>query len=148
MNWTANDIDTYQQQKEYIDTLLIPLVKVETTPELLKNGASASDFLMHLSSFIESQFKGRIMLMPPFSYTSSMNKEQLATNLQMDFSTTDFKNIVYVTTDGEWAATALEEDIIWLPAIPLESMDKSLKQSILEDQLKEVLPRLTKKWTK
>ena len=33
MNWTAKDMDTYLQQKEYIDTLIVPLLKVETNPE-------------------------------------------------------------------------------------------------------------------
>ena len=32
MNWTAQDMDTYLQQKEYIDTLIVPLLKVETVP--------------------------------------------------------------------------------------------------------------------
>ena len=33
MNWTAQDMDTYLQQKEYIDTLIVPLLKVDTVPE-------------------------------------------------------------------------------------------------------------------
>ena len=66
MNWTAKDMDTYLQQKEYIDTLIVPLLKLETDPEKMKNSASSSEFLMHLTAFIETQFKGRMMLMPPF----------------------------------------------------------------------------------
>ena len=38
-------------------------------------------------------------------------------------------------------------EVIWLPSIPLESMDKQLKQTIIEDQLRQVLPLLTKKWS-
>ncbi len=37
MNWTAKDMDTYLQQKEYIDTLIVPLLKVETAPGDMKN---------------------------------------------------------------------------------------------------------------
>jgi hypothetical protein len=37
--------------------------------------------------------------------------------------------------------------VIWLPSIPLESMDKQLRQKIIEDQLRQVLPILTKKWS-
>ncbi len=36
--------------------------------------------------------------------------------------------------------------MIWLPAIPLESMDASVKKSILEDQLRQVIPMLSTKW--
>ena len=44
----------------------------------MKNSASSSEFLMHLTSFIETQFKGRIMLTPPFSYTQSTDLEAIA----------------------------------------------------------------------
>lgn len=146
MNWTAKDLDTYLQQKEYIDTLLVPLLKIETTPESMKNNASSAEFLMHLSTFIETQFKGRIMLMPPFSYTQSSNLHMMAEKMSEDLSLMGFKNIIYLTTDSAWTSISLDE-VIWLPSIPLESMDESLRKSILEDQLKQVLPRLTKKWS-
>ena len=76
MNWTAKDMDTYLQQKEYIDTFIVPLLKLETDPENMKNSSSSSEFLMHLTTFIETQFKGRMMLMPPFSYTQSTDFEE------------------------------------------------------------------------
>ena len=40
----------------------------------------------------------------------------------------------------------MEGEVIWLPSIPLESMDPSLRQTIIEDQLRQVLPRFTEKW--
>ncbi len=36
--------------------------------------------------------------------------------------------------------------MIWLPAIPLESMDANVKKKILEDQLRQVIPLLSTKW--
>ena len=33
MNWTAKDMDTYLQQKEYIDTLLCRFLKWKRHPE-------------------------------------------------------------------------------------------------------------------
>lgn len=147
MNWTASDIDTYLQQKDYIDTLLVPLLKIETNPASLKNGSSSAEFLMHLSTFIETQFKGRMMLMPPFSYTESTNVHTMAETMDKDLQSAGFKNIFYLTTDADWTSSSIAEDVLWLPAIPLESMDKSLRKSVLEDQLKQILPRFTKKWS-
>lgn len=146
MNWNAKDMDTYIQQKEYIDTLLVPLLKLETNPENMKSSSSSTEFLMYLSTFTENQFKGRIMLLPPFSYTQSMDLEILAKTLTKDIKLMGFKHVFYLTTDANWTSTKLE-DVIWLPSIPLESMDKQLKQKIIEDQLRQVLPLLTKKWT-
>ncbi len=146
MHWNAKDMDTYLQQKEYIDTLLVPLVRLETDPTKMKSSASSTEFLMHLSTFIETQFKGRMMVMPPFTYTQSTNLTDMAATLSKDVALTPFKHVFYVTTDSEWTTTDIEKEVIWLPAIPLESMDKSLRQSVIEDQLKQILPLLTKKW--
>lgn len=147
MNWQANDMDVYLQQKDYIDTLLIPLLKIETEPTSMKSSASSTEFLMHLSSFIENQFKGRIMLSPPFSYTQSTDLEVMADTLSKDIALMNFKHVFYITTDANWNSSNVEGEVIWLPSIPLESMDKKLRLSILEDQLRQVLPRLTQKWS-
>lgn len=147
MHWNANDMDTYLQQQEYIDTLLIPLVRLETDPAKMKSSASATEFLMNLSSFIETQFKGRMMMTPPFSYTQSTDLADMAATLSKDVASMPFEHVFYVTTDNGWTSIDMEGEVIWLPAIPLESMDKSLKQSVIEDQLKQVLPILTKKWS-
>ena len=96
MNWTAKDMDTYMQQKEYIDTLLVPLLKLETNPENMKSSSSSTEFLMHLSTFIENQFKGRMMLIPPFTYTQSMDLEAMAETLSKDISLMDFKHVFYL----------------------------------------------------
>ncbi len=147
MNWNAKDMDTYLQQTEYIDTLLIPLLPIETSHENMKSSSSSTEFLMHLSTFIETQFKGRIMLLPPFTYTQSTDLKVMGETLEKDLELTGFKHIFYLTTDRDWTTVALKDELIWLPSLPLESMDKQLKQSIIEDQLRQVLPVLTKKWS-
>ena len=147
MNWTAQDMDTYLQQKEYIDTLIVPLLKVETVLGVMKSSASSSEFLMHLTTFIETQFKGRMMLMPPFAYTQSMDLTELAATLSRDFAAAPFKHVFFLTTDVTWTSLKLDGEVIWLPSIPLESMDPQLRKTIIEDQLRQVLPRFTEKWS-
>ncbi len=140
-------MDTYLQQKEYIDTLIVPLLKVETTPGTMKNSTSSSEFLMHLATFIETQFKGRMMLMPPFAYTQSTDLQAMAVTLSQDVSTASFKHVFFLTTDSAWTSIELGGEVIWLPSIPLESMDPQLRQTIIEDQLRQVLPRFMEKWS-
>lgn len=147
MNWTAKDMDTYMQQKEYIDTVIVPLLKIETAPEKMKNSASSSEFLMHLTTYMETQFKGRMMLMPPIAYTQSTDLNEMSRNLVRDMASAPFKHQFYMTTDSAWTSIQMEGEIIWLPSIPLESMEPSLRQTIMEDQLRQVLPRLTEKWS-
>lgn len=147
MNWNAKDLDTYLEQKAYIDTLLVPLLKVETNADHLKSSASAAEFLMHLSTFMETQFKGRMMVLPPFTYTQSINLESMSETLREDLQQMDFKHVFYLTTDREWTSVSVHGEVIWVPSIPLESMDKKLRQTIIEDQLRQVLPVMTEKWS-
>lgn len=147
MNWNAKDLDTYLGQKEYIDTLLVPLLKIETIPDQLKSSASSTEFLMHLSNFIETQFKGRMMVLPPFTYTQSTSLTEMGEVLQKDLQQMDFKHVFYLTTDREWTDVDMQGEMIWIPSIPLESMDKQLRQTVIEDQLRQVLPTFTKAWT-
>ncbi|MBO0586572.1 DUF2487 family protein [Sporosarcina sp. E16_8] len=147
MNWTAQDMDTYLQQIEYIDTLIVPLLKVETTPGDMKRSASSSEFLMHLTMFIETQFKGRMMLMPPFAYTTSTDLTEMAATLSRDLSVAPFKHVFFLTTDSAWTSIKVDGEVIWLPSIPLENMDPQLRKTIIEDQLRQALPRFMEKWS-
>lgn len=147
MNWTGKDMDTYLQQKEYIDTLVIPLVKVQTNMDNIKTSASSTEFVMHLASLIETQFKGRMMFAPPVVYTSKTNIKQMAQTTLQEFADTTFKHVFYLTTDHAWSEMELAGQVIWMPSIPLESMEASLRQSILEDQLRQLLPKFTEQWS-
>ena len=146
MNWNATDMNVFLQQKEYIDTVVVPLIKVETTDSRMKASASSSDFLMNLASYIEMQFRGRIMVAPPFAYSPSMDLVQYGEMLSKDMSASPFRHVFYLTTDANWTTIGIEGKVLWLPAIPIESMDDRLKQSILEDQLKQLLPLFTEEW--
>ena len=146
MNWTAQDMDTYLQQKEYIDTLIVPLLKVETVPGNMKNSASSTEFLMHLTTFIETQSKGRMMLMPPFAYTTSTDLTEMAATLSRDLSLAPFKHVFFLTTDSAWTTIKVDGEMIWLPSIPLENMEPQLRKTIIEDQLRLALPRFIEKW--
>lgn len=147
MNWTGKDMDTYLQQKEYIDTLVIPLVKVQTNMDNIKTSASSTEFVMHLASLIETQFKGRMMFAPPVVYTSKTDIKQMAQTTLQEFADTTFKHVFYLTTDHAWSEMELAGQVIWMPSIPLESMEASLRQSILEDQLRQLLPKFTEQWS-
>ena len=55
--------------------------------------------------------------------------------LSKDLDLMGFKHIFYLTTDRTGHLLRLTGELIWFPSIPLESMDKQLRKSIIEDQL-------------
>ncbi|MGA3598551.1 YpiF family protein [Lysinibacillus agricola] len=146
MYFNANDMTSFMAQKEFIDTAIVPLVSVDLTSEKMKQSGSEADFLLSLTSFVEQQFKGRLLLMPPFSYSVILKDEEMPKQLEAQLHNAGFKHVFFITCDHSWTNIGDEVNVIWLPAIPLESMDKSVKNSILEDQLRQVIPMLSTKW--
>ncbi|KGR79540.1 YpiF family protein [Ureibacillus manganicus] len=147
MFFNVQDVSQFQSQKEFIDTVIIPLLSVNLKDDTIKQSSSSAHYLMSLTSFIEQQFKGRLMLMPPFSYIEQSKDSISPVKLQEEFRSAGFKHVVFITCDHSWTSLKDEVDLIWLPSIPLESMDLSVKKTILEDQLKQVIPVLSSKWS-
>lgn len=146
MYFNANDVTSFMAQKDFIDTAIVPLVSIDLSSEKMKQSGAEVDFVMSLTSFIEQQFKGRLLVMPPFSYMTSFKNEELPQQLEAQLHNAGFKHVFFITCDHFWTNSGDIVNIIWLPAIPLESMDASVKKSILEDQLRQVIPMLSTKW--
>lgn len=147
MFFTVKDIEQFQAQKQFIDTAIVPLLSLEFTDERSKQSSSSTEYLLSLTAFIEQQFKGRLLLTPPFSYTLSLKEYINIHSIEEELLQAGFKHVVFITCDHSWTTLQEELNVMWLPSIPLESMDKAVKQKILEDQLKQVIPLLTKVWT-
>ena len=148
MHFTGRDIDHYIQQQEYVDTAVVPLVQLDLSQNGLKQSASASDYLQSLTNLLEKQFKGRILLFPPVAYSKSGDRARLGGELNSELANTGFKHVFYMTTDAEWRTFEELNNVLWLPAIPTENMDQSFKLSVMEDQLRQVLPLFIKEWSK
>jgi hypothetical protein len=148
MYFIGKDMDQYIQQKEYVDTAIVPLVEVDLSKEGVKRSAGASEYLQSLTALLEKQFKGRILLLPPISYAKKANRERIAAELSEELEAAEFKHVFYLTTDAVWRTIESLENVLWLPAIPIEHMEQKFRNSVMEDQLRQVLPLFTKEWTK
>ncbi|WP_422123412.1 DUF2487 family protein [Planococcus sp. X10-3] len=147
MHFIGKDIEQYINQLEYVDTGVVPLLELNLSASGLKKSAGASEYLQSLTALLEKQFKGRIMLFPPVSYSNNADRTRLSTEISTEMAKTDFKHVFYITTDAEWRSVEELKNVIWLPAIPTEDMDRSFKQSVMEDQLRQVLPLFLKEWS-
>lgn len=150
MKWVAQDIDTYLTAKEYIDTAIIPLYSVSFGEEMKQSAANA-EFITLLTSYLERQFTGRLVLIPPFTYLKNEFNEDTMKNLKKWEETivnNEFKHIFYITSESEWQTheKQLSGSLIWLPSIPLEHMSDQQKMSIIDSQVKQLLTLFEKKW--
>ena len=147
MYFIGKDMDQYFAQQEYIDTAVVPLVELNLAASGFKQSAGASEYLQTLTALLEKQFKGRVLLFPPVAYASEAQRNRLAEELVKELEKTNFKHVFYLTTDAEWRAVEELKNVLWLPAIPIENMDQSFKKTVMEDQLRQVLPLFLKEWS-
>lgn len=147
MHFIGKDMEQYLSQREYVDTAVVPLLELDLSQAGLKPSAGASEYLQSLTALLEKQFRGRILLLPPVSYTSGADRVRLAEELSTEMQKAGFKHVFYMTTDAEWRSIDELKNVLWLPAIPTEHMDRNFKQSVMEDQLRQVLPLFLKEWS-
>ncbi|MCA1039816.1 YpiF family protein [Bacillus infantis] len=151
MKWIPQDIEMYLKSKEYVDTAVIPLLPVTFTEDM-KQAASMAEFVTLLSYQMERQFKGRLMMLPGFSYLKSDSGlyEHLGELKKWESAVLEsgFKHVFYLTSDSGWkmAEGELGGSLLWLPSLPLEHMDDTYRNSVLEDQVKQLMNLLVQKW--
>lgn len=147
MLYNVKDVSDFLANKQFIDTVMLPLVQIDMSDEGIKQSSSASDYLLNLTNFIEHQFKGRIMLMPPLTYLKGVDQSGAIMLFEQKLHEAGFKHVFFMTSDHTLTNLQETHNIVWLPSIPLESMDATVKNKILEDQLAQVIPVFSAKWS-
>ncbi|MGG1675149.1 YpiF family protein [Neobacillus sp. NRS-1170] len=150
MKWIPQEVETYLNAKEYVDTAVVPLYSVSVGGEM-KQSAAAAEFITLLTTHLERQFTGRIVLFPPFTYLKNDRTEKVFNELlnwESSIFQSEFKHVFYITSEIDWRESLekLKGSLIWLPAIPLDQMSDSQKLTIIDSQVKQLLTLFTQKW--
>ena len=148
MKWTAKDLDMYMQSKEYVDTVLIPLVPLSFKGQMKQTG-SMNEFLTILSLEIEKQMKGRILLLPTFHYLSDeMDKVERLKRWANEVKENNFEHVFFLTSDFEWKKEEreLESNLVWIPAIPLEGLEIEQAREMINQQVLQILDIFSYNW--
>ncbi|AZB43321.1 DUF2487 family protein [Bacillus sp. FJAT-42376] len=148
MKWAADDALAFEKEKQYIDTLVIPLIPAGASPSLLQN-VEAGEFAMLLADELERQLRGRILLSPPFTYHPyEKDKNSRLMDWKRDMEGT-FKYIFFLTTDSAWKTAGEEgfqETLLWMPSIPLQNMNEEVTGQLLDSHLQQIMNILLQFW--
>ncbi|SDH41254.1 YpiF family protein [Alteribacillus bidgolensis] len=150
MKWTTEDIPFFINEREYIDTALIPLLPIDFGNGI-RQSAAMSEFITVITAEIERQFKGRVLLVPPFTYLDSENITDCKENLEQwttKMKEEEMKHVILITADPSWKKVEvdIEDLLVWMPLVPLENMESEYKKQVVSEQIKQLIPLVMDKW--
>ncbi|MET3696105.1 uncharacterized protein DUF2487 [Bacillus oleivorans] len=151
MQWNAKDLSSFKEVREYIDTAIIPLLPISLKKDDLVQTGSMVELTTHVTRSIQTQFTGRTLLFPPYTYFRQEDFAKKSIRLKEWEQTIEkerFKHIFYFTSDLDWKQyeTGQSNECFILPMVPLESMEEQFKRSMVDDQVKHFIPLIVQKW--
>ncbi|MBY6035705.1 YpiF family protein [Fictibacillus nanhaiensis] len=151
MKWKTSDGDVFLKSGEYVDSLLIPLTPVNFKQDF-KSSVAMGEYTELLCTEIERQLHGRLFLAPNFTYVMGEDKDipiqQLTSFLEHVTNSGHFKHIFLVSSDVYWKEFehTTKGQLIWVPALPLESMDENYKFEVVKEQVKPLFQLIFNEW--
>ncbi|MUK87277.1 DUF2487 family protein [Ornithinibacillus sp. L9] len=152
MKWNEQDIENYVGAKEYIDTIILPLLPFQLSQDAnTKKDAFASEVLTIFSNEIEKELTGRILLTPSYYYLKSADKEQEVKRLNAwveDMKKQPFKHIFYVSFDSSWKKNEkdLNGNLLWLPGIQSGDVHSEEMQKLIRQQVQQIVELIRSYW--
>jgi glycine cleavage system pyridoxal-binding protein P len=152
MKWRKSDLQQYVQAKEYIDTILLPLVPMQLSndKEADRNSAEA-EAMSILANGIEKELTGRTMLLPNYHYLKSANINTEVERLNdwtQDILQQPFEHITYITFDSQWKKQEKEliGNLLWMPAVHAGEIHSKEMQQIIRDQVGQTVELIRTYW--
>lgn len=149
MKWIVADAKQYEQAREYVDTAVIPLLSISLI-EKMQNVVMEGEFLTVLTNELEREYKGRVLLLPAFTYVE-IAKENERKRLQEWTSylrEQGLKHVIYVTSDSNWKTVEEEFSghLFYSPVFPIVQLSDQAKREVIQTQMEPITELLTEKW--
>ncbi|GGH78930.1 hypothetical protein JOD43_001618 [Pullulanibacillus pueri] len=149
MKWRAKDIERFLEEKQYVDTIIVPLIPLNWDEGMLAT-VREGEYVQILGDEIERQLKGRVVLNPAFTYFKEEALEERMKRLETwknGMINGGGKFVYFVTSDVDWKAYESQlEHLIWLPAVPLEHMDERHRNDFVAETVGSVMKTITGQW--
>lgn len=152
MKWTKADMEKYKDAKEFVDTLLIPLTPFNIGEDASLEKDSFQQEVLHVYvNEIEHQLAGRVLLIPPYMYLKSVDKEAEVIRLVQfleEAQKQSFKHVFYITFDASWRKyeATLQGNVLWVPSIQTGDLRSKEVQSLIKDQVQQLSELIRSYW--
>ncbi|HFK1706962.1 TPA: YpiF family protein [Bacillus mycoides] len=145
MKWIVKDVEQFEQAREYVDTGIIPLLSISAAKGM-KMVVEQGEFIEALSMELEREYKGRVLLLPAFTYLveSQKNEKDRLQEWTDHLQRQGFKHIAYVTSDFSWKEDMrdVQGDLFWFPSLSLDQFSDQAKREVIRAHIKNIMEML------
>ncbi|MCP3025867.1 DUF2487 family protein [Halobacillus sp. A5] len=151
MQWTKSDMELYVLEKEYVDTLVIPLIPLYTEVDsTIVNGAFQRE-LNHLTThLLEKDYRGRILLAPDYNYIAENYEEEIRRINQWieKFNNQPAAHVFLFTFDTKWKRweKELKGHLLWIPSMSDRNLHSSETRSYVKEQVLQMSELIKAYW--
>ncbi|WP_174613596.1 DUF2487 family protein [Virgibacillus ihumii] len=144
MKWKKNELEQYINAKEYVDTIIIPLLPFQLSDDSnMGKDAFQREVLETFTNELEMELTGRVIRIPAYNYLKTADKESEIARLKSwtdDIGNQPFHHVFFTTFDSAWKKVehALPGTLLWMPGITTGDIDSKEMQSIIRSQVEQV----------
>lgn len=152
MKWKKSDLEKYVPEKEYIDTLVVPLFPIVfSNDHQLANQALQTEILSILTNELEQELAGRVLLTPSYNYLKSTNKELEISRVNdwvKDAKKQPFKHVFLITYDPSWKKNErnLDGSLLWIPSITPDDTHSEEMKKFIRNQVNQLVELIKSYW--
>ncbi|HHW35929.1 MAG TPA: DUF2487 family protein [Bacillales bacterium] len=152
MKWISADIEEYIKAREYVDTVIIPLIPITFKGDMIPI-VEMGEFISILTSELEREYKGRLITLPAFTYLKEEEPSTLSNRINLWNNTllqAGIKNVVLLTADPDWKLNEkdVQATLLWVPSISLKDLDKKYIEQMVKSQIKSIHSIVINLWKK
>ncbi|NBJ70501.1 MULTISPECIES: DUF2487 family protein [Clostridia] len=152
MRWKKSDMTQYIEAKEYIDTVIIPLIPFQMQNDSsLEVNAFQKEWTTALVNELEKELTGRMMLLPPYCYVKTTDKkaELLRVSAWVEEAQHQpFRHVFFLTLDAAWKKheQALPGTLLWLPGMKSGDLHSADMHRFIRDQVEQMTELIRSYW--
>lgn len=152
MRWNKQDLEKFIPSKEYVDTLLIPLLPFQLSEnEDIEKMAFQCEVLTIFIKELEKELTGRVLLTPQYYYNKKASKHSESTRVNTwvdDALSQPFEHVFFITFDATWKKEErdLNGSLLWLPSNHSVEINSKEMVMIIRDQVAEVGELIRSYW--
>lgn len=130
-------------ERQYVDTLIVPLVELAFDEEMVRK-AESYEVVQAVALETERQLSGRTMLNPTLSYLDVEAGRGLAEAIVAKATASGFTYVLFISSDVRFKA--FELPIIFVPPLALKGMSGEQSHTMVQNFATQVITELSSRW--